>query len=79
MLAKRGWHWGNLSAENREEHMLWHTWQGRTYDFFEERRFRDLFYEFGVHPDAAFGWALPVSHSSLDFALHEVLATACGA
>ena len=56
MLARRGWHWGNLSADNQEEHMLWYTWQGQTYDFLEQRRFRELFYEFGVHPDAAFGW-----------------------
>jgi hypothetical protein len=44
-------------VENQAESMFWETWLGQTFDFFEQRRMRNMFAEFGIHPDAAFGSA----------------------
>ena len=49
--------------ENQAENMFWHTWVGSSFDFYDERRLRDMFAEFGIHPDAVFGCALLFSAS----------------
>ena len=50
-----GWQYGNISVGNQAEVMFWETWLGQTFDFFDQRRPRNMFAEFGIHPDAAFG------------------------
>ena len=53
--SSMGWQFGDTGQDNMNEHVFWYTGLGRTVSFFEERRFRDMFHKFGIHPDTAFG------------------------
>jgi hypothetical protein len=61
---------GDTSVENQVEVMFWHTWLGASFDFFDDRRLRDMFAEFGIHPDTAFGCVQGMLLGLLHFHLH---------